>query len=670
MCGISGIIAGKGNLFRNSAIADMNDLIYHRGPDDEGFLFVSGSNECITAGGMSTPNDVWDTRTGYHPEVEISKIKDQTSQLALGHRRLSILDLSPSGHQPMSYMEGKYWIVFNGEIYNYQDINRELVNLGYKFRTRSDTETLLAAYAEWGEACLSKMAGMWAFVIFDRAKNEIFMARDRYGIKPLYYYFTSDGNLCFSSEIKQFTSLEGWQPKMNQQRVYDQLIYTYTDHTDETMFNGVFQLPSGCFYRSSTHNIKPSASGKLEYKRWYTVKYDPFKGSFSEAAETFRNLFERSVKEHLHADVPVGTALSGGLDSSSIVCEVNRILQSIGAEELQKTFSSCAHDERFSEKKWMDIIIAHTKVNASFIYPGFNELFSTTRDLIWFHDEPYQSQSAYLAFNVFRLARANGVIVLLNGQGADEYLGGYGQFTVPRYASMLKQLKFRALLSDMKESRRVNNMPYSTILKNVAGHLIPDLMKRSLSQISSGSDYVKNIIDVKKLNPDAVHPHDAIPVVYRTVPEVSEHLTFYSTLPKYLRWEDRNSMAHSVEARVPFLDHRLVEFAYNLPDDYLEKDGVAKRVMREAMSGLLPEPVKNRRDKMGFATPEEIWVKKEAPHLFREKIAEAVGITGGLIKPEALNYFDKVVNGSLPFDYTYWRLILFSEWVRRFEIKL
>ena len=201
-------------------------------------------------------------------------------------------------------------------------------------------------------------------------------------------------------------------------------------------------------------------------------------------------------------------------------------------------------------------------------------------------------------------------------------------------------------------------------------HLLPTRVKRGYARVRSSSDNVKSIVDKERLNVDPVHPFDVIPIDYATVPEISEHLTFFSTLPKYLKWEDRNSMAHSVEARVPFLDHRLVEFAYNLPDDFHEKEGVNKRVMRAAMNSQIPKEIKNRKDKMGFTTPEELWVREKRPEVFREKVAEAVHVTDGIIKPEALDYFDDMVTGKLPFDYTYWRLILFGEWVKKFQVRI
>ncbi len=668
MCGISGIIDIKGFDIKN--IKTMSDIIRHRGPDDEGYMIVDDKDQLYCCGGSDTPDAVWSSDYSYSPTRETEVLPEKKFKLAFGHRRLSIIDLSPAGHQPMSFGNDRYWIIFNGEIYNYRDIKKELEHLGYQFISRTDTEVVLAAFREWGDECLHRFVGMWALAIYDHTLNEIFLARDRYGIKPLYYWFSPERVFCFASEIKQFTECRGWEAKMNPEKAYDYLIYSFTDHSDETMFRGVYHLPSGCCYRSALDKVKPDSSGRINYDKWYLLKRDPFKGSFNDASEIFRKLFERSVKEHLYADVPVGTALSGGLDSSSIVCEVNRILRNNGKTELQKTFSSCALNKKYDESYWMNIVINQTKVQAHFIYPTLNEVSDLTSEIIWHQDEPYQSQSAFLAYNVFRLASENGVKVLLNGQGADEYLGGYGQFSMARYARMLKHLRISAMILDIKNRQNRNQISSLTLLKGIVYHLFPSSMRLDIANVMSSSDQIKDIIDIKKLKIRPSHPYSRIPVNYLTVPEISEHLTFFSTLPKYLRWEDRNSMAHSVEARVPFLDHRLVEFSYNLADDFLEKDGVTKRIMREAMNDLLPEEIKNRKDKKGFVTPEESWVKTENPILFRSKISEAVNMTDGIIKPEALKYFDRIVSGEVPFNYTYWRIIQFNEWIQKFKVKI
>ena len=670
MCGISGFIAKNGNFLPVSEIVKMNNLIRHRGPDGEGYMFLRKEGKLIRAGGPDTTDEIWTSQTEYSPLSNINESIDALVSLAFGHRRLSIIDLTALAHQPMSYDNGRYWIIFNGEIYNYRELNTELEKCGHSFKTKSDTETILAAYKEWGVSCLDKFVGMWAFAILDRNKNEVFLARDRYGIKPLYYYFSKEGDFYFANEIKQFTAIKGWQAVLNPERAYDQLVYSFMDHTDETMFSGVFQLPPGTYLRQSLDNIKPDSRGRISFIKWYNLKSEPFMGSFSEASEIFRLLFERSVKDHLHADVPTGTALSGGLDSSSIACEINKIFLSNGDGNVQKTFSSCSEYEEFNERKWIDIVLGEIKAESSITYPLLEDVFKMTPEIIWHHDEPYGSQSPFLAYNIFRSANNNGIKVLLSGQGADEYLGGYWQFTYSRYAKMATQFRISELLSDIRNMQKIRHISTFEAIANTFTHILPSEFKRKIAAYRSNSDHIKRIVDVKRLNIVPDHPFNSISVGYKTVREISEHQTFYSSLPRYLHWEDRNSMAHSVEARVPFLDHRLVEFSYNLPDDFLKKDGVTKRILRDAMTDLVPEKIRNRKDKMGFSTPEEYWVKKENPALFRKKIEDAIMISDGIIKSDALKYYDRLVNGKVPFDYAYWRIIIFGIWIEKFQIKI
>lgn len=666
MCGISGIISTKS--FNLAELKNMTDVIRHRGPDGEGFVAFAENGEVFLTGGKDTSPEVWAHESAYQPLQE--PINNEQNWVAgFGHRRLSILDLSPCGHQPMAYADGRYWITFNGEVYNYKEIGAELKEKGHHFHSEGDTEVILAAYAEWGAGCIERFSGMWAFAIFDRQQQEIFMARDRFGIKPLYYWFSPTGTMAFASEIKQFTKLEGWQARLNPQRAYDYLVYSITDHTEETMFAGVFQVPGGHYFKAKVGEIQPDSAGTISPVKWYDLHHKPYTGTLEAAATEFNRLFKQAVDLHLRSDVPVGSALSGGLDSSAIVCEVNNILKGQGAEGLQRTFSSCATDERYSEKNWVDIVVGQTKVDAYFVYPEQEEIFPLLAKLTWQHDEPYQSQSAFLGFHVFQLAAENGVKVLLNGQGADEYLGGYGQFTTARYHALFTAGKWAELLKDIREAGRYGPISYKNMLKNMLYSFAPANLKKRLAGSIGFYKPIKDLINMDALRARDEHPFDRIPVKQNSVQDVSRHFTFFSTLPKYLKWEDRNSMASSVEARVPFLDHRLVEFTYSLPDEYLEFGGETKRVLREGLKDILPEQIRNRKDKKGFVTPEERWVKEDSPALFRSKIEAAIESTNGIIKPSALNYFDDQVQGKIPFDYTYWRLIQFGEWMKVFNIQ-
>ena len=444
MCGISGIINDTLEHYSSADLKAMTDAVSHRGPNDVGYILLDKNDEMHLLGGDDTPAEVYAIQTPYKPSGSINQFEAKNFSLGFGHRRLSIIDLSPFGHLPMSYKNGRYWITFNGEIYNYKQLRIQLQALGHQFISQTDTEIILASYAQWGTGCLQKFHGMWAFCIYDTHSKEIFLARDRFGIKPLYYRAGSPySTFCFASEIKQFTFLPGWNSVQNKQRGFDYLMYNMTDHTEETMFEGVFHIPAGHYFKSGINNINADATGRVQLTKWYLPEYKGYNGTFNEAAVGFEKHFKDSVKEHLISDVTVGSALSGGLDSSAIVCEINNLLRVEGKADIQKTFSYCSADERYNEKKWMDEVVKVTNVDAFFVYSNGGEVFKMAEDLVWFNDEPGQSQSELATYEIYKAASDNNVKVLINGQGADEYLSGYEAFNTFRWVLMLKKFKFR-----------------------------------------------------------------------------------------------------------------------------------------------------------------------------------------------------------------------------------
>ena len=661
MCGIAGILSPFQNADYEEIIR-MSSSISYRGPNDEGFCLINDANNVYPISGKDT---YWDNKYSsvpYSPITDKSLQKDRY-KVILGHRRLSILDLSPLGHMPMSYANNRYWITYNGEIYNYLEIKSELESLGYTFISDTDTEVILASYIQWGVNCLNRFNGMWAFVIYDVETENVFMSRDRFGIKPFYYWAAPNGNLYFGSEIKEFMVLDGWKSRLNSQRTWDYLAYSLTDHTKETMFRGVYQLQCGHYALFNFQAIPLDEDGELNSIMWYTLPNDSYGGSYEDAVLMFKKLFVDSIKLHLRSDVEVGAALSGGLDSSSIVCVIDRLLNG----NKQKTFSSCSVDSRYDERCWIDEIVKRTAVESHFVYPQLEDFYIQTEDILWHQEEPYQSQSAFLGYNIFKCAKENGVSVLLNGQGADEYLGGYGQFTGPRYACLLKKVALIKLAKDFFSLRKNETIDWHRIIRQMIVNLFPEHSTGVVEKMM-WHHKTTDIFDLDKLGAKHIHHKDVIPVGKRTIQNITSHALFKYTLPRLLRWEDRNSMAFSIEARVPFLDYRLVEFAHNLPADYLDSKGVTKRVLRDSMFGIIPDKIRTRKDKKGFITPEERWIKEDATLFFRNKIQEAIEQTNGIVKPESLAYFDSVVSGNIPFDYTYWRIILFSEWMKKFNV--
>jgi asparagine synthase (glutamine-hydrolysing) len=552
----------------------------------------------------------------------------------------------------MCSKDERFWITFNGEVYNYLEIRAELIALGYSFNTDTDTEVILSAYQEWGEECQDRLNGMWAFVIYDRLENFIFLSRDRFGIKPLYYWFSPEGDFYFASEIKQFTMLPGWRAVLNRQRAADYLYYGLTDHTDETLFKGVYSVPPANCVSDKVESLLACVA-KLKTKRWYVPKIPEAKISFEDAKNQFLDKFKESVQLHLRADVPVGSALSGGLDSSSIVSYINLLLKQEKKTELQKTFSSCSIDPRFDERIWMEEVVKETQVDGHYIYPKGEDVFTLTEKLIWFMDEPYTSQSVFLGYHVFGEARKANIKVLINGQGADEYLSGYGAYRDLRIKKLIRKFNLRGIIKEPYEYKRIlkiiieNCAPWFIIFRN---------KQRMLSRTYINTSILKNSNKQVCLN---------------THKGISEQQLYVDPLPRFLRWEDRNSMAHSIEARVPFLDYRLIEFVHSLPLDYLDSPNLSKRILVEALKGILPEKVRNRKDKKGFITPEQKWFMEDFSESYMNLFLSVAKYSKGvIIENEAKVYLEKMQKGQIRFEYSYWQMTLFCIWMKRFNVEL
>ena len=662
MCGIAALFSSEpdslGELVRKMATA-----VRHRGPDGEGLVTFSARDFAATAlGGADTSAAVYAAKLPYTPEQNAESISDAV--IALGHRRLSIVDVGATGHQPMCTNDRRYWIVFNGEIYNHLELRAELEKLGHAFASHSDTEVILNAYREWGERCLERFNGMFAFVLVDRTTRRVFVARDRFGVKPLYVWRSPRGFVALASEIKQFSTLPGWSPRANGQRAYEFLNWGWLDHTDETLFDGVRQLRGGECIHCSLDELLAS----LPIRRWYELAPRSFQGDLTEATDEFRELFTDAVRLRLRADVPVGSCLSGGLDSSSIVCMANQLLQTAGATCKQNTFSACSKVQRYDERKFVDVVVAATGVRAHYVYPELAMLFDTVDHLTWHQDEPFGSTSIYAQWQVFKLAADAQVKVLLDGQGADELLAGYHTFFAPHFAALLTSGRWGALLQEMRAAKRLHRIGLLGATQYLSDALLPDSLRQPLRKFGGKSSSSPDWFDKERFASDDRDP--ALAGRYRTtsVNQMARVLLLDTSVPKLLHWADRCSMANSVESRLPFLDFRLVEFLMGLPPAAKLWKGTTKQVLREAMRGMLPEPIRTRTDKMGFVTPEETWVRQGAPGRFRTELGRAIDASQGMLKPAALDHLDAVIAGKKPFDFRIWRLISFGAWLRRFDV--
>ena len=667
MCGITGILSfGKArNLLPD--IVRMTDAIRHRGPDDEGFAFFGREGAIEIYGGRDTPESVYAAGLPYSPRKSYKGISPGDAFLAFGHRRLSIVDLSAAGHQPMSYMD-RYWLTYNGEVYNHIELRRELERSGHGFQSLSDSEVILAAYSKWGADCLRRFNGMWAFAIYDSKRQEIFLARDRFGVKPLYYWVAPGGYLCFASEIKQFTAFPGWAARVNPQRVYDFLVWGQANHTDETLFSGVYQLPPGHSIRLRVDKSDADPAGRLPIEKWYELKPAFFPGGFADAAEEFVECLKDAVRIRLRADVPVGSCLSGGLDSSSIVCLMKKMLDGQGTGTAQKTFSACAEVERFDERRWIEEVVKATGVEAHYVYPSLDTLFEELPAITWHQDEPFNSTSIYAQWNVFRLASQNGVKVMLDGQGADELLAGYHTFFGARFAGLFRTGQWLRLWREVKETNDLHGHSISGSMAKTAGVLLPPSIRRTLRKYRN-NNVTPSWCNIDILGVEACNPVDRLKDYGNSVQSLSYTQMTSTSIRTLLHCEDRDSMAHSVESRVPFLDYRLVEFVLGLKDEFKLSDGVTKRVLREGMSGVIPDRIRDRMDKMGFETPEEDWIKRKSPDLFRSRLRMAVDSSRGILSLESLSVLEDMIAGRTSFNSRIWRMINFGVWMELFSVR-
>lgn len=649
----------------------MSDTIRHRGPDDEGYAFFYKTQQQIETklyGGEDTPYDTFHSNLPYCPNGTMSGDEEKSYQLALGHRRLSIIDLSPTGHQPMCY-KNRYWIIYNGEVYNYLELREELKKSGHTFQSNSDTEVILAAYDEWGLNCLNHFIGMWAFLIFDTETGKLFGSRDRFGIKPLYYWFSHEGYLAFASEIKAFTMIPGWNPVVNGQRAYDFLIHGITDHTSETMFSDVYQLMGGEYFIVKISDILDT----LPIQKWYSINRELILEPFDQSVQSYLLKLSESIKIHLRSDVNIGSCLSGGLDSSAIVSIINKITENNSPKQDQKTFSACSEQKQWDEREFIKAVLEEKDIDAHFVIPDVNGLAKDLNEILWHQDEPFRSTSIYAQWSVFQTAKENNVKVLLDGQGADEPIGGYHYFHDIFIASLLLQLKIPALLHEANELNTRHKRSYSDIIRSSLYYILSNnSIGRKILLLNQ-----KESIDPKWLDREKIGAEITFPLsLTQTVKGIDlftrycYHQTFQASLPALLHYEDRNSMAFSIESRVPYLDHRIVEYIINLPDNYKIKNAVTKYVMRHSLKGYLPEKVRCRMDKMGFVTPEEHWMKCEEQDTFRTYLEYAIKKSDGIIKPEAIEYFDEMVTGKKPFSNTIWRIIIFGMWMELFKIRI
>lgn len=582
--------------------------------------------------------------------------------LYLGHTRLSIIDLTDSADQPFRSRCGRYVLIFNGEIYNYKEIREELISVGCYFDTSSDTEVLLNALILWGVECLPKLIGMFSFVFYDQQQQNLLLVRDAFGIKP-FFYSICDDEITFCSEIRALLCLKNAKAKPNLQRAYDYLVHGDYDSTQESFIDGVFHLSPAHYF---TFDLKTKTATQPECW-WQPVINTNENISFDEAVSQLRTLFLDSVRLHLRSDVPLGVALSGGIDSSAVVSAVRYLEPSLPI----KTFSYIASDSRISEEKWVDLLNEKMGAKAHKVVANQDEMREDLDAMLLKQGEPFGGTSIYAQYRVFKLAKESGVTVTLDGQGADELLAGYSGYPGHRLLSIIEN---QGWLAAHRYARRWSQSPgrsYALAWQYLGRIKLPDTLYE-FARSKMGRDFQPAWLNIDYLSQRGVEFKEKRATLKQEnkgvrVKEALANSLTGRGLSSLLRHGDRNSMAFSIESRVPFLTLPLAEFLLSLPENYLiSDDGVTKHVFREAMRGIMPDSHLDRKDKIGFATPESTWLLNMVD-VIKDWIFDAPELPF-LDKSELLKEFQQVVEGNKSFDGRVWRWVNYLRWCTLMDI--
>lgn len=606
MCGITGIVAKDRQKVSLAQLKQMTDCISHRGPDGDGH---------------------WISENG---------------QVGLGHRRLSIIDLSTEADQPMHYMQ-RYTIVYNGEIYNYIELKKKLTGEGYQFHTNSDTEVLMAVYDKYKEKCLDLLDGMFALVIYDKANNTIFVARDRFGEKPFFYSYDPGNYFVFGSEIKTITSYTG-NASPDNQMLYNYLAFGSLDNKSDpsqTFYQNVKRLPHSHYLVMNVATLEIAIK-----KYWDIVPGETGMAGLEESKERFRELFYTSVNRRLRSDVNVGSSLSGGLDSSLIVCVIDDLLRKGKADHSfessqfkQKTFSARFPGFKKDEGAFMQMVIDQTSVEPHFVYPDNQQLADDIDRLMYYQEEPFGGASILVQYEVMKLAKENNVTVLLDGQGADEILAGYHGYYNAFFRTMEKQdrSQYKAQYNAYLELHK-NNEVNAIHQKNLEYHVrkwMPGQMNNIKRMVGLVNQKKGKVFSRDFYSTYSGQTFEA-DTSFNDLNQSLRRSALGGDLQILLRYADRNSMANSREVRLPFLSHELVEFLFTLPAAMKINNGWTKYIMRETFKDVLPEKIAWRVDKIGYEPPQKKWMEsdamKESIVASREKL-----VKNGILDKSILN---------------------------------
>jgi asparagine synthase (glutamine-hydrolysing) len=617
MCGIAGIVDFD-NSVDPAQVSEMLRLIDHRGPDDSGLHAEPG--------------------------------------LAIGACRLAILDLSSAGHQPMTDETGRYRLVYNGEIYNYRELRSELESLGHRFHSGTDTEVVLSAFRQWGERSVERFNGMWAFALWDSEQRSLFCSRDRLGIKP--FYFRRDGSrFIFGSELREFAVAAG-RPRPNLRIVRDFIEFGTLDHVSETFFEGIEKLP-------------PGTSATLDSRGFRTHRYwelRPTEAVLADPVEQVRETLLDALRLHLRSDVPIGTCLSGGLDSSAIACGVDRILRAPGAEvpeasrsPRQKTFTAFFERPGYDERPYAELVVDQIGAEPHWITFSGERMIEELPLIVAAQEEPFGSASIVAQWFVMKAAREAGIKVMLDGQGGDEIFAGYLTSFGPRFADLVLGGRIREFAREAQAFRRMQGAGAGDVATALVRGALPEgIVDRVRGRRSGASTLVHPAL--RSLGRPATNGRKAMPT---RLQRHLEELLLRRQLPELLRYEDRNSMAHSIEARVPLLDYRLVELLFSLDARVLIEGGRTKILLRRAFADILPPAVRDRTDKIGFAAPQAWWLLGPLGELAASVFASDAFRQRGFVDADAASArLQRQRQGDVAAGFEVWRALVVELWAQ------
>ncbi|MGZ3866101.1 MAG: asparagine synthase (glutamine-hydrolyzing) [Bacteroidia bacterium] len=645
MCGIAGIWHLNKRPLETEKLKRFTDSMEHRGPDG----------------------------SGYHVFEDV--------QLGFGHRRLSILDLSEAGKQPMSFADGRYWITYNGEVYNFLELKSELEKLGYSFKTDSDTEIILAAYHKWGKECLKKFNGMWAIAIYDTQEQKLFLTRDRFGVKPLHYVFLPGKLFAFASETIAFKNLEGFNRSFNNTTL-SHSIYSFNsiEPWGYTLFNDVYQLMPG-------HYIELKRGEKVKQKKWWdtfeNLTVAPAK--YEDQVEEFRELFMDACKLRMRSDVSIASALSGGVDSSSVYCMLHHLMKSSKAYRIpgdwQKAFVATFPNTAVDERHYAEEVVKFTNGNAKYIVPDYSNLVNDIKKATILFDGIAATPITAVT-DIYKAMRNNGITVSLDGHGVDEMIYGYNASAAEAYlsAKLSGDEAYAADLLDIclemqppSKSEAIKNrlnVRYKSIKEFDARinsqNPLKKIAKKIIKKTLGNQNAIGPLADIEWLNTQTVpslHFLSEQHYRFQNLSRAESHLAndfHINSIPYNLRDFDRGAMQHSIEIRMPFMDYRLVTYLFSLETKSKIGHGYTKRILRDSMKGIMPESIRTRKLKIGLGAPMTDWFSHEMAEFISDEISSSRFLgsqiwNGPLIKEFALSRI-KNKNWTMPECSRFWQV--------------